>query len=136
MKNEKGLPLDELVSAKSESIENARHFASAEIMSRTMAHFIFPESLPTPVAIVDMNQEPVGFYVSHNKAVTNALDVQIRDAFFDKERVFDIMEKLKKANIVVYNEVPSDIKNQVLYDLIQTEPADQFVNFARLGYRL
>ena len=46
------------------------------------------------------------------------------------------MEKLKKANIVVYNEVPSDIKEQVLYDLIQVQPENQFVNFARLGYRL
>lgn len=119
---------------------NGPYFASAEIMVRTVAHTVSPDVFPNPVALVNTDQEAVGWMVQTAQPVVRARDMHRIDTFFDMPwdtPVWDdaatipVRTRLEEANVHLYDETMADIRGQRLVDA-----NGQFVTFARLGYRL
>ncbi len=129
-------------------------YASAEAYTRTIAHIAHPEVMHRPVALVDEKGEAVGFYLELNRDqhIASAQHVAKQDVayFVDPNKptrligiarfkqsnelspdVAEVIDALRKINVLVYQERPNDLFNQVLLDQY-----DRFVTFARLGYLL
>lgn len=129
-------------------------YASAEAYTRAVAHLAHPEVMHRPVALVDEKGEAVGFYLELNRDqhIASAQHVAKQDvAFFVDPSyptqlvsiarfkqsnelspdVAEVIDALRKINVLVYQEKPDDLLNQVLLD-----QQDRFVTFARLGYLL
>lgn len=129
-------------------------YASAEIYTRTIAHITHPEVMHRPIALVDEKDEAVGFYLKlgKNQYIASAQHVAKQDvAFFvDPNKptqligivnfkesnelspaVAEVIAALRKINVLVYQEKPDDLLNQVLLN-----EQGEFVTFARVGYLL
>ncbi len=134
------------------SPEYAYFYASAEAFTRAMASAAYPAMMHRPTALVDQKGEAVGFYIEldKNQQVVSTQHVAKADVAFytdpDKPtelvgimnfeqnndlspQVVEIISALKKINVLVYQEQPDDLLNQVLLDR-----EGKLITFARLGY--
>ncbi len=133
---------------------NAYLYASAEVFVREVAHIAYAAMMQQPTALVDKKGEAVGFYLEldEGQQITSAQHVAKADlAFFaDPTRptdlvaiaafkqsndlspqVAEVIDALRKINVLVYQERPDDLLNQVLLD-----QRGRLATFARLGYLL
>lgn len=135
-------PIAERLQSRLRESGNGPYFAAAEIMVRTVAHTVLPDVFPEPIALVNTDQEAVGWMVETMQPVVRARDMHRIDTFFDMpwespEWVEDPItspekrERLRQANVDLYDERMDDIRGQLLVDA-----NGQFVTFARLGYRV
>ncbi len=117
--------------------------ASAEILTRMMAHLYLPAVMSEPVALVDQDQKPVGFYLVHDQPIDKAQDIGVEETFFDwpvepnahvrtdlPQEVYEVLNALKLINVLPWDVTLADFQEQLLLH------DGRFVTFARVGYRL
>jgi len=121
--------------------QTALYFSSAEIFCRTVAHRVLPESMPSPLGLVDEDGFTVGFVLGHDREVTAARDVDYSDKAYNltiggrlgkwywlPEEARSIADVLEEVNVPPWIDIPN-LREQLLYD-----SQGDFMNFARTAY--